>query len=1170
MPFCTVCNSSIHNKSWVGHLRSNLHKKNNHTIKYDDGIEMVSTAFRNRILTYKIIANTESQSSSLDVFFNEIHDKLKSLLDKYLGQHTCVKVNFELFGTFVQFKDNSQSVKSFITKNKILYFDYDFNKLYLETVLKFKKSIEEFEHRDSGWSFLNILYMEVNLNKYQPLAGSSFISLPKSIQSKKACLNIINKDQYCFLWCVTAALYPTKKRPNRTSSYPHFYDLFDTSGMSFPVTFHDIKIFEKNNSNIKFIIYGLKNNKSIVGPLYKSEMDRNRNFKIIHLLFLENKNSSHYCLIKDCSRLFRSQITSHHGKVYFCDFCLLNFGTLEEVDTHPCGGVVTVLPDNGSLIQFKNYERKQNMPFCIYADFESMLQTNADISCSSNNTMTLNKHIPIAFAYHIVCCDNTDYNSYVSYRGPDCARRFVESIIKDVKKIYDIVNEPVPMIFTDDDETEFIKATRCHICNNFVFSDRVRDHCHVTGRYRGPAHPQCNLQFKRPSFVPIFFHNLAGYDCHLFIKALAEVPGDIKIIPKTKENYVSFTKFVPVSNDQFYQLRFVDSFKFLATSLSKLSDTLKPDDFKYLKNFYPCDEKFQLLTRKGVYPYEYMSSWERYQESQLPPKELFYSSLNDEHISDEDYRHANLIWSTFKISDLGSYTDLYLKTDVLLLSDIFENFRRTCKQHYQLDPAFYLTAPSLSFDAMLLKTGVQLELINDLSMIRMLQQGIRGGVCLCSHRHAKANNSFLPDYKPLEPTSYITYIDCNNLYGFSMCQYLPLSNFRFLNQNEINTLDIIQVENDADYGFILEVDLVYPKHLHNLHNDLPFCPEKCIPPGGKNHKLIPNLYDKFYYVIHYIHLKTCLKHGLILKKIHRVITFRQRPYLKQYIDLNTTLRQKSSSAFEQDFFKLLNNSVFGKTLENNEKRVNVHLVNQWDDNENLTKKRNCAQKLIARPNFHSATVFSDNLVAVQLNPEEIILNKPIYIGFTVLELSKSHMYDFHYSVIQPHYKSHVKMCYTDTDSFIYHIQTNNFYYDLKKYFLHYFDTSNCESNEYSLPIQNKKVPGLFKLEMGTKVITEFVGLRSKLYCIKTTNSTIKKAKGIKRNIVRDFNVSDYEKSLHEGNVIRKTNILFKSIKHELFTCAVNKIALSADDDKRAISKNKISTKAWGHTSIFNF
>lgn len=450
----------------------------------------------------------------------------------------------------------------------------------------------------------------------------------------------------------------------------------------------------------------------------------------------------------------------------------------------------------------------------------------------------------------------------------------------------------------------------------------------------------------------------------------------------------------------------------------------------------------------------------------------------------------------------------------------------------------------------------------------MLQSGIRGGVVMASHRHAKANNEFILDYDPLLPDSYIVYIDCNNLYGYSMCQSLPLSDFRFLDESEVDQLDVNNVSDDAEFGFILEVDLIYPKELHWAHNDLPFCPEKDIPPGGKNEKLIPNLYDKFNYIIHYVHLKTCLKHGLILRKVYRVITFRQSPYLKQYIDLNTNLRQQATSTFEQDFFKLLNNSVFGKTLENNRKKVKVELVNQWNDQNNRTKKRNNAEKLIASPNFHSASVFTDSLVAIQLKPDRIILDKPLYIGFTVLELSKSHMYDFHYSVAKPFYGDRLKMCYTDTDSFIYHIKTKHFYKDLEENFLKYFDTSNLSvDNIYGLPIMNKKVPGLFKDEMGGKIITEFVGLRSKLYCIKNTETEIKKAKGVKSCVVRDLKIDDYKNTLLTAEVIRKKNVLFKSIKHEVFTRAVNKIALSSSDDKRLISQGKTSSRAWGHFSI---
>jgi hypothetical protein len=838
-----------------------------------------------------------------------------------------------------------------------------------------------------------------------------------------------------------------------------------------------------------------------------------------------------------------------------------------------CTGVVTVLPEKGTVIKFKNFNRKQNCPFVIYADFESLLQSS-DISDNDNtdtnhspNTTTLHHHVPAAFAYYIVSNIDQSYNHYVSYRGTDCVDKFIDAIYKDVARIHKVLTTNTPIIFNEKDELNFLNAKLCHICNHFLFSDRVRDHCHITGAYRGAAHNLCNLQYKRPGFVPIFFHNLSGYDSHLFIKKLGEAPGAVKVIPKTKENYISITKFIPIENE-YFQLRFVDSFKFLGTSLEKLTETLQKRDFLHLRKYFCNEKEFQLLTRKGVFPYEYMNKWESFQEKSLPSIDFFYNSLTNETVSREDYEHAQLVWKQFNIKNLGEYTDLYLQTDVLLLTDIFEKFRSTCKQHYDLDPAFYLTTPSLSFDAMLLKTGVELELIDDFNILKMIQSGIRGGVCMTSQRYAKANNIYLQHYEPSQLDSYLVYIDCNNLYGYSMCQYLPLSNFRFLENHEISALNITEIPNDSEIGYILEVDIIYPKHLHDKHNDLPFCPEKCIPPGGTQYKLVPNLYDKYYYVIHYVHLKTCLKHGLKLQKIHRVITFKQAPYLKQYIDMNTNLRQKATSVFEQDFCKLMNNSIFGKTLENTEKRVQVRLVNQWTDNSNKTKKKISADKLIASPNFHSATVFTENFIAVQLKPDIITLDKPIYIGFAVLELSKSHMYDFHYSVYKKQYGKRLQMCYTDTDSFVYYIQTKDYFEDLRLNFLSYFDTSNYSAdNKYLLPVQNKKVPGLFKDEMNGQMITEFVGLRSKVYCIKTINDVIKKAKGVKKPIVRGFQISDYEKTLFERKVIKRKNILFKSIKHEIFTQSVNKVALSANDDKRLISDNQIFTKAWGHTTI---
>lgn len=1167
MPFCTACSARVENKHWVGHLRSRAHKSRC-AAPEEGGVVTVSSAFKGRIASYRILANAESESTLPDIFLSNIRAKLFCLIEKSLKQYISLKINVEYFGNFILLKSDAQDVKSFATKNMIIHRNFDYDQVFDSVVSTLSKKIEEFQERDSGWSFLSNLYVEININKFDPLsgAGSTYVDLPLHLKKKKACINIKNNDNFCFLWSVVAALYPTKRNGDRTASYPHFKDVLNINDLNFPVTFTDIKTFETNNKYLSINVYCVKN-KRIVGPIYRSEFKRKTR---INLLLVENGNRSHYVLIKNLSRLVRSQITKHHNKIYFCDDCLLFFPSEQKLDSHVCSGVCTMLPGKGSYLNFKNFNRKQDIPFVVYADFETLLKPIATCEPSSSCSFTLNQkqHIPAAFAYNIVCSFDSNLNRFVSYRGRDCVPKFLDCLYKDIERIYDILNVEVPMIFDENDAKKHAEAEVCHICNNLIVFDKVRDHCHLTGRYRGAAHQHCNLQYSLPKLIPVFFHNLAGYDCHLFIKELAESSGPIKVIPKNKENYISFTKFLKMSDSKFAQIRFVDSFKFLGTSLEKLGNGLHKTDFVHLRRCFTKDTEFELLTRKGVYPYDHMKSWKSYSEKHLPCKESFYNTLTDEGISDEDYMHAQLIWDTFNINNMGEYTDLYLKTDVYLLTDIFENFRAVCKKNYHLDPAFYLTAPSLSFDAMLLKTGVELELLSDLEIIRLVQKGVRGGICLCSTRLARANNSYMDDYDETKSDSFLLYIDCNNLYGYSMCQSLPISDFRFLQQYEIDRLQIMNMSDDAEYGFILEVDLLYPEELHCTHNDYPFCAEKFVPPGGTTSKLVPNLYSKYNYVIHYVHLKTCLNHGLILKKIHRVVTFKQSKFLAEYINLNTELRKKAVTPFQQDLFKLMNNSVFGKTLEDTERRVNVKLVNQWQDDANRTNRSISAAKLISRPNFHSASIFSENLVAVQMKPERIILDKPIYIGFAVLELSKSHMYQFHYSVIKPHYGNRVHLCYTDTDSFIYEIHTDDVYRDIRKHFLKYFDTSNYPSqNQYDLPIINKKIPGLFKDELGGRIMTEFVGLRSKLYCIKTESDVIKKAKGIRKNVIKHLNATDYGDVLLNDKLVRRKNVLFKCIKHHIFTQTVNKIALSNADDKRFIMPNKVSTMAWGHTSL---
>ena len=381
----------------------------------------------------------------------------------------------------------------------------------------------------------------------------------------------------------------------------------------------------------------------------------------------------------------------------------------------------------------------------------------------------------------------------------------------------------------------------------------------------------------------------------------------------------------------------------MASSLERLAANLPTDTFKYTSQVFK-DEKLALMKQKGVYPYDYMDSFQKFGDQQLPPKEEFYSILTDDSISDEQYQHAQKVWNTFNMRTMDEYHDLYLKSDILLLADVFENFRKTCHQYYKLDPCHYFTSPGLSWDALLKMTGIKLELMTDVDMFQFIEKGLRGGISYIANRHGEANNKYMSGYNLEKPSKYIMYLDANNLYGWAMSQYLPTGGFRWMTEKQIQKVNLAACTEDRKKGMILEVDLEYPKELHELHNDYPLAAEKIkvtkemLSPYCKNiqeqfgisigqvAKLIPTLSSKKNYVVHYRNLQLYLYLGLKLKKVYRVLEFDQSPWLAQYINFNTQKRMNAKNAFEKDFFRLLNNSVFGKTTENIRKRIDVRLV----------------------------------------------------------------------------------------------------------------------------------------------------------------------------------------------------------------------------------------------------
>ena len=306
---------------------------------------------------------------------------------------------------------------------------------------------------------------------------------------------------------------------------------------------------------------------------------------------------------------------------------------------------------------------------------------------------------------------------------------------------------------------------------------KVRDHRHFTGKYRGAAHSICNLKYKVPRFVPVLFHNGSTYDNHLIIKQLAEdFNGYFSCISENTEKYISFSvTFIKESANSnkkkkpnAYSLRFIDSFRFMNSKLENLVKNLpEPNknlsDDVLIERFYNtyqlCNnniEQFKLLSRKGVYLYEYMESWEKFKSPVPLEKKHYYSELNDFNINDNDVNHTKNVCKTFKINKLGKYHDLYLASDTSLLADVFENFIDKCLAVDNLDPVYYLSAPALSWQSGLKMTGKTLELLSDENMLLMFEKGIRGGAI---SKFAEANNKYMKNYDSNKESIYLMYVD---------------------------------------------------------------------------------------------------------------------------------------------------------------------------------------------------------------------------------------------------------------------------------------------------------------------------------------------------------------------------------------------------------------------------
>ena len=559
---------------------------------------------------------------------------------------------------------------------------------------------------------------------------------------------------------------------------------------------------------------------------------------------------------------------------------------------------------------------------------------------------------------------------------------------------------------------------------------RVADHDHITGKYRGAAHSACNLRMQLTKSVPVFFHNLSKYDSHHIMRYVGKVDGGIKRIDVLAKTLEKFTGFTFTFDDSKIKFVFKDSLQFLPNSLDKLVQNLLKssnndynlfDETKKIFREYQAERNIEngalkLLLQKGVFPYQYMTSLEKLDDPKLPSQSDFYNDLTKSECSDEDYSHAQKVFKQFKCTSLKDYQNLYMRLDVSLLADVFQNFRKLSMKNYGLDPVHFFTSPSLSWSACLKTTKTEIDLIVDPEMSNFIDSGFLGGVSFARNPYLKANNPKCSGYNPDLPEKYILLLDANNLYGHAMKQALPYGGFEWEDELSQFTEEKIKSLGDcSEIGYMFQVDLDYPQELHHEHSQYPLAPEHMVIddqdlsswqlsirdqqriPASKNAKLCLTLKPKHKYVLHYRNLKLYLNLGMKLVKIHKCLKFKQSKWMERYIDINTEIRREGVDKCTKDLAKLFNNSTFGKTCENVYNYKDVKFLNGEDKVERL-------RHLINSPFFDGIKLYDEYTAAVKMKKQQVVLDKPRFIGQCILSLSKITMYEFHYQFMMKHFK----------------------------------------------------------------------------------------------------------------------------------------------------------------------
>jgi len=1148
----------------------------------------------------------------LTEFFDRLNTNISSIIHQCINYFASVRVQFTVHVFLIHDRTNDIVHPSFNSPFYTISHPNFIPEALFNSVSYIINSLNVVNERKSGWAILRIDKMELVVAKNPPVrGGSASYWRPSEFKGKRGLCDMNTPSEYCFIYAVLASLHSKEleaRERHNWINYNCFKRQYNFECLTFPVRPTEVSRWEELNSVcVNIFTHEGKN----IYPMRMSAKKFNKRACLLYCLNSE-KDEYHYIAITDFNGLVGEEAVHRH---HFCFYCLNKFVSEERCKTHmaECAGyggqVIKFPPLNSdgtpSYKEFKELSKTMILPFVAFADLETLLcplsAAEAQALAGCGRVTEYKKKLD-CMSWGLLLCEPGGKYQYKDYAGKDAMKKFLWECLQFADYAISRMKEDEGMCEQTPEEVLANQEVEiCPYCKR-NFDDegltRIRHHVHLRD-VGGPPNANsngititcnaCNLKLKYRHVLTVTLHSGSRFDFKEISKGFKyDFIKKIEVVPRNSETFVSI-----IINRK---VKFIDSFSKLPASLTSLVDITRRNGlqaFNYtLKEFSSYSDNFGDLVSKQILCYDWFTSLDCLQATSLPSKEMFWNSLRENSITDEEYVHAQSMWNLLQCKTMKDYLLFYQKLDVFLLCDVSIQFRDEAYARYGIDPMHYVSGASYSFSACLYKTRARFEHLHDIELLRALQKGVMGGVVLLNDRYAEANLPEYGDYDVTKPAQALYFFDFNSLYSKIMEEPHPCGGYQRLTSAEIellssNNFETLRNFNVPDEGFLLVVDFHIPVSLHDKFRYLPPGPSKVkvtrnmlskhqikllenyatdLSAPLTSDRLLLTLYPKTNYVIHSQLLQYYMKIGVVLDKISDGWKFKQSDQIKSYILQNVKERAEANNEITKSLIKYMLNSTYGFSLRSKWLDVNVKVAKNPID----------AEKLLRHPCFKGLIQIDQTVTLFTLKPHTVVMDLPYALGWSILSLSKLRLYRYYYSELTPLFDNRqFKALYIDTDSILFTVSLlpgETSVNHVLKQRPDLFDFSNYPVDHDLYDPSNRMVSGLLKSEYPCTDIKAFVGLSPKCYAIKAYGGEKDKVKGkgVARYKLAQISFNDYYDTLMNQNIKRVSMNLIKTKNQQMYIVSLSKVSLHCLQLKNYyLDEKMIESVPYGHYKTFD-